>query len=444
MAQCMLRSRSLGPLAVLLAAGAGLLPAGCRSERVDLGAVGPAETIAPRDFVAVPGTAAPPETPPGPRPAFRVVTEAQAREGIDDAVLVSGRPLAAAPPVAPPAPAPPARGTVILDERVGQINGKPVYAREFFEPHDARLSAEADQLPQREWLEEARRIVRVSLGERILDELLLAEFNASLTPEQRVGVLSFIQNFREQIASRTLGSESLADQRIRQEEGQTLDEFVQRETDTEIIAEQLRREVDSKVVVSWRDIERFYRQRIDDFQPPPTAVFRVVRVSQRDAEAVARVEAALERGDPVPEIAKVESTFRMDQQGLHEIVLEDRTLAEAEVFGPPELNDAARALGEGETVGPIAFGGSAWWIHLEQIRREPGVSLYEAQNRIERVLRAARREEETSKYYGQLLSEASISNIEEMERRLLEYAVRTYLAPTGDGDDAGPPPAPAR
>ncbi|MCA9293959.1 MAG: peptidyl-prolyl cis-trans isomerase [Phycisphaerales bacterium] len=326
---------------------------------------------------------------------------------------------------APPAPAAPPAGALVVDQMVGEINGKPLYASDFLQPLDARLRAEAQRLSPREWLQSTARTVHAALIDQVRDELLLAEFYASLKPEQRAGVLAYIQRLRTNIVSQNLGAEALADERLREREGLTIEEKVKQESERQLILEQLRREVYSRVVVSYRDIERYYETHFDEFNQAPSIKLRVIRANPDDADAVAR--ALLDK--PFAEVAAQYTKYNTSEQGL--LVVSEPAAGTAPVFfGPQQLNDPAQALGVGETVGPIGYAGDEWWINYEALERNAR-TLYEAQDDIEAQLRQERFQVEQDRFFGEMLERARISDLETMVQRIVEFAAVRYLPNAG-------------
>src|SRR5690606_38316882 len=90
----------------------------------------------------------------------------------DDVVVIVGSPErpASAPSPAPPTARPavaPANERLAVDQLVGQINGRPVFANEFFASMDARLRQEATRLSNREWFAMAKKDIEAELWNRL-------------------------------------------------------------------------------------------------------------------------------------------------------------------------------------------------------------------------------------------------------------------------------------
>lgn len=314
----------------------------------------------------------------------------------------------------------------VVDALLGQVNGRPIYAAEFLEPMDARLSAESARMDVREWQRLAAGEIASALRDMLQDELLLAEFRASLSEQERVGIGAFIDRVRQGLISQSGGSREVARTRLLEDEGLTLNQKVDDEVKRAFIREQIKREIADSVRVGFRDIELYYEQNPAEFAPPPTAVFRIVRAPLEDSERLARIEEALSRGENFVELAAREGDYNPSLQGILEMKLDTPALADATVFGPAPLNEAVRALEVGEVSPRTDFAGSAWWIRLEQLNRALGRSLYEAQFEIEQKIRTQRLAQAERRYFQRVLGRAGIDDQQEVAIRLLEFAVRRY------------------
>jgi parvulin-like peptidyl-prolyl isomerase len=382
------------------------------------------QAVTPADFATAPGEQSA-ANPVSPSPATNTPPPRASDAPPSDVVVVAGA------PETPPPSAGPVRAArereLQVDQLVGQINGRPVYADEFFEPMDERFTREAARKNDREFIAFARKEIEAALWDKLRDELLLSEFQGAMTPEQRMGVLAFIDDVRRDLLSGNLGSEALASQRLREAEGLGLEEKVQDITERRFILEQLRRAIGNRVTVSAADVRLYYEQNIDEFVPPPVAKFTIVRVPAADASKLGAIEAAFASGTAFDEIARQYSTWQPDKANGHEVTVKGGLYSAATLFGPAPLNDAAKALGVGQTTPRVEFKGDAYWIRLNTIEQQPGRSLYDAQEQIERKLRSERSREEEVRYFEQLFRRGSFSDVKEMVRRLLEFAGERYL-----------------
>lgn len=378
---------------------------------------------------------------PAPVPAIPVVEPVPASPG-QDVIVLTGAPgsessprtvtlgatdLPADPAVASaPAPPPPSTGGYLIDAFLGQVNGKPIYADAFLEPMDARLGAEAERLNDRDWQRFAASEIARALRDLLQDELLLAEFRASLTPEERIGIGAFIDRVRQGLISESGGSREVARTRLEEAEGLSLSEKVDDEVKRAFIREQIRREIADSVSVTFRDIEVYYDLHPEEFAPPGDAVFRIIQVPASDGERIARVEAALASGTPFEEIAGAESDFNRSSGGELSRELDAPRFEEASLFAPAPLNEAARKLTVGRVTDRVDFNDAAWWIKLERLDREEPRTLYEAQFEIEQKLKAQRFTEAERRYFQRIVGRAGLADQEAVAIKLLEFAARRH------------------
>ncbi len=316
-------------------------------------------------------------------------------------------------------------GLEFLDAKVGDISGHPIYVSSFFEPIADRLIASGKQNNLQDWRAEAINIVQDRLKGIIYDELLRAETIAALTPQQRVGLQSFLKDFRSNLLSENLGSKELANRRILEEQGITLDEALrQKELDT-LVGLTLYQEINRGINISWRDIKQRYERDIDRFQPPPTVVLQVISVLEPEGELVDSITARLNSGESFAEIASSDiNTFNNDTQGLLETVLEE-DFETTKFFAPEPLNEAVWGLDEGEWAGPVSLGNANFWI-LYVERRQESKSLYEAQLQISRELMQERRAIGRAEFLTNLMERARVSSQNEIMLRLLYIAEQQY------------------
>ncbi len=339
-------------------------------------------------------------------------------------------PVAASPGPARPATARPAASgeRVRVDAMVGQINGRPLYASSFFQTMDARLRAEAERRTPEDWLAYARDEIRRALRDRVRDELLLAEVESSLTPAQRAGVVTFVRSLRDGLVSENRGSQALADRRLIEEQGISLEEAVEARKNEELIRSWLRRILQNQVYVPFRDVRLRYERDRDVYNPPARASLRMIRAPADDTERVAAIAEALSANEPFEEIARQLGSFSPDSGGLLERVL-DGPYEEAALIGIPDLNAAAQRLTPGGIAGPIEVGSNVYWIRLESIAAA-GRSLYETQTQIQDQLFSERVRAAEEQYFLRLLERSGMGTGEEimrMESRLFEIAAERYL-----------------
>lgn len=373
---------------------------------------GNVRVLAPEDFVPdVPSEQSPPDswTPPA---------EALADDTALPPPVLSVRP---GPPTAAPSTAEPVETPVLVESKIGDVNGRPIFADSFLEPLAARLEAEAAQMPPNEWELFTKRQIERRLQEIITDELLRAEALSRLTPEQKQGFRAFLESMNKNRISESGGSRALAGRRLAEDEGISEDEFLRQREQEALIRNTLIREINSRVNISWRDIRQRYQRDWKLYNPPPSVTLRLIRIPTTETEAIQSVNDALATGKPFDEVAAASATnYKPADGGLDQFALQG-PYEEASFYGSDVLNERARSLKPGEWTGPFEMGSQTGWLKLEDITTD-SIPIYDAQLAIQDQLTLERRNEELNRYMARLEKRASFTSLEQMRDRLYEIA----------------------
>lgn len=392
-----------------------------------------ANPLSPEDFLAEqPRVVGAGSSSPGPT---RIVGESTAREHVFDVTSAISTPR---PGERDPLPV---SEEILVDTNVGEVNGKPIRASTFLAEVGDRLSALARQegTTRERWREQARGVINSRLSTIIQDELFRAEMLSELTPEQKVGLFSWLESNQRRFVSQHGGSVARASSAL-SDESKTIQQWRQSEEQRGLIAEYLRRNIITRVQISKADIEAYYTNHPEIFQPPPVAKFRRVSVPLREPEAVEAVRLLLDKNTPFENVARSQhNSYDRAEGGLVTRVVKG-DFAQGSYFNTPALNAAARDLTPQAWTGPIEVDGSAEWLFLEEIgdRRR---SLYDAQLEIEATLTQQRRQALIDRAVSQLLERANFTARERMGDRLVALAEEMYLGPQRT---PAPGPAPTK
>jgi hypothetical protein len=357
-----------------------------------------------------------------------------ASEGILDVAVVAG------PPEAPKGPTPERIGNpVLVDIKVGDVNGKPVFASKFLEPMAERLRQKALEYqkkgtvlvtvePGRQvrmnwrdaWRFEAQQSIDRGLLVQIKDELLRAEAIASFTPEMKQGFLAYMEGFSKRLQSENMGSRTAANQKLQEQGG--LDQVLKSRAEMELVNFQLEQKLRRKVNISWREVKLEYARKVATWEANGKVLIRRVEIRGDDTASVEKFKGALAAGKSFAELAGESYNLNRPDVGGLEVIDPKKP----EFFGGKDLDQAAKALDEGETVGPITVGKYLDWVHRDPDPTRSG-PLYKEQDRIHEELWAKRFNEEGEKYLQRLRAKTTITSIPEMSARLLEIAEDRYL-----------------
>ena len=319
---------------------------------------------------------------------------------------------------------------IIVDSLVGEVNGRPIFADEFLQEIEDRLLRAAEKLSGSERKTAFRVIVNALLRDKVLNALILSEAEASLSPEQQMGLFAFIQSLQEEQIRQHSRSRAETERALASEGG--LDEYLKHRKEVVMVEELRRRKIDPRVIVSWRDIEREYLRRYDEFNPPAAVMLALIRLRTVDqAELIEGVKDRLTGGESFAAIAEelgfsgggVWATFRMGPGGITDIDVSD------------QIKGVLAGLEEGRTSEPFTQGPSTLWLHVVSLQRPPARSLYE-DPQIQRILRneihRRRGEEQWNRYINSLLERGIHDDLDVMADRLYEIALERY----GRGDGA--------
>ena len=219
---------------------------------------------------------------------------------------------------------------VIVDSLIGQVNGQPIYADEVLAPLMDRLAAMHEELPDTVFRSQMHKLVGQELTGYVQNELIVAESRAELSPEAQTGLLAFMDELRDDAVRKRGGVVHEAERRLLEEEGKTIEEYVDAERQKVLIHELLQDKITPKTLVSWRDIERAYRAGIREFQPSPTATLGRIRLKTAGNEAqITLISEELAAGEPFEVVSRQAGiaddgrwqTFELPASGLSDISL---------------------------------------------------------------------------------------------------------------------------
>jgi hypothetical protein len=385
--------------------------------------------LSPSDFSKE--GALPPTEPTAPDPLLEGATYTgpiAASQGIMDVVATPGDPILSttAAPVGQPQ---------FVDAKIGDVNGKPVFASAFFDrgtatapPLGPRLSAEASLKNRREWTAFAREQITQTLQGFVVDELLEAEARSKLTEEQRQGLRYFVDTIQKDLVSANRGSRSRAEESLG---GRTVTDF-KREREQELLIRRELATLDQKTIVSPRDIENAWERQQDQYNPPSEARFRLISVEEAATDSVKKITDLLTAGTPFAQVAEDPANGQLVVPRKGEETRQFRgAYAEATFFPIEPLQNAAVSLAKGGWTGPVrvaSASGSAdlYWIALEQLIIEER-TLADTQLIIYNDLQQRRFRRERELYINRLAERASFTSIDEMTMRLMAIAEARYL-----------------
>jgi hypothetical protein len=309
---------------------------------------------------------------------------------------------------------------------VGQINGRPVYADEFLLPLEDRLLRIVAELPLAQAVREMDLLIARRFDEYVNSELIIAEAESRLTAEQQQGVLAWLRNVREETITNRGGTRDAAAESIEDEFGVSIDEFMEQRRSLALGQDLLRKRVQPRAIVSWRDVVQAYRRQFAEFNPPAQVRLGRVRLNrERDAERIQAIETALADGADFAAIVVLADA--PDGGAWTEIELppgglKDTTLA-------AQVRDRLDLTAPGTVSEPLDQGAFRTWFTVIAVDQPPGRSLYDpdVQLSLENQLSSMRFAQEQDRYIVSLRDRWVADNLNAMLARILTIARLRYL-----------------
>ncbi len=319
----------------------------------------------------------------------------------------------------------------LIDGLVGQINGRPVFADEFLEPIEAslqKLSALTDRAAARKEIEN---LVAARFEDWVNSELIISEAESQLSPEQQEGLFAWLRTIQESEVAERGGNVAEARKSLEDDLGMSIDQFLQQRRDAALAKYLIDRKVTPRTIVSWRDIEREYRRRVEEFNPPPRASIGRIAINVKDdALKVEKVKAMAAEGKPFVDIA---DALKLPKGGvLTEIVLEPGQSVDAAIQADKSLNDAIKAQLRGIPVGvlsaPVEARGFVVWLAVVGVKETAARNLFDTdvQLQLKAELTARRSAIERSRYLTKLRTRWVSDDIGQIYERLLQIVYNRY------------------
>ncbi|MCX5641066.1 MAG: hypothetical protein NT059_09685 [Planctomycetota bacterium] len=316
----------------------------------------------------------------------------------------------------------------LVESLIGQINGRPIFAEEIFKQIEAAvLLASQDPNP-----ESARTqvdaLVRRAFRQQVESELILAEAESRLSPEMKVGLLGWLRDLQETTIAQRGGNRASAEEALRDEMQMSVEEFVTFRKNAELTRDILRRKVEPRVVVSWRDVERLYRQRHAAYEPDP--IYRLGRIrlaKEQQADKIEVVKRMITEKKTFTEIADAVGT---PEHGMWRAV----TVADGKMMVSDMTNDLQKLIAPlqpGMISEPLDARTSMTWFAVISEETPPRMSIFDTdlQLSLRGELQGTQERLEQARYIQSLQKRWLGASITKMEIRLVQIARERYLDP---------------
>ena len=322
--------------------------------------------------------------------------------------------------------------SVVVDSLVGQVNGRPLYADEVLGPIADQLNAEylrlVEEVNPPRWEQFQRTLIKLvasQLQDLVLNELYLSEARASLTAQEKTGLMAFMENLREELVGERGGVFGEAEQQIMREEGLNWEEYLKMQEDQLLIRTLMQEKIQPNIVMSWKDVERLYNARKSQFQPDPTATLGRIRVRTKgNDEKIQTIKDMFKAGDTFEVVAAwagvaddgVWDNFKMGKGGITDIEVADFYKTHLEGLGPGETSEA------------FERGSYTIWVSVIKIDRPEQRDLYDpaVQSMLQGEIMNRRMTSARQDFIEGLLKAGIYDNLNEMQMRVIAIALSRY------------------
>ena len=292
----------------------------------------------------------------------------------------------------------------LVESLIGQINGRPIFAEEIFKQIEAAvLLASQDPNP-----ESARTQV---------DALVRRAFRQQVESD-----------LQETTIAERGGNRASAEEALRDEMQMSVEEFVTFRKNAELTRDILRRKVEPRVVVSWRDVERLYRQRHAAYQPDP--IYRLGRIrlaKEQQADKIETVKRMMAEKKTFTEIA---DAVGIPEHGMWRAV----TVTDGKMMIADMTNDLQKLIAPlqpGMISEPLDARTSMTWFAVISKETPAQMSIYDTdlQLSLRGELQGTQERIEQARYIQSLQKRWLGASISKMEIRLVQIARERYLDP---------------
>ena len=315
--------------------------------------------------------------------------------------------------------------TVVVDSLIGQVNGRPIFADEILTPIMDQLNAEYLRQPWPRFQQMVVQLVSQQLKSVLYNELFLAEARASMSEEQQTGFLAWMNNFRGDEIGKRGGVQAEANRQLLAEEGKTIDEFMKQQEEQQLIQHLMNSRVRPNTLVAWRDVQRAWDARKDQYNPKPTVTLGRIRIrTEGNEDQIKLIEGELQAGEAFSVVAAaagmpddgVWQTFDLGDGGVSDIEIADF------------YKEHIASLDVGQTSKPFVRGARTIWISVIAIDRPEVHTLYEPsiQQALYREIYSRRLNEAQSEFIDGILRRGIYDDIDLMNEKIVKIALSRF------------------
>ncbi|MCX5664524.1 MAG: hypothetical protein NTY97_07450 [Planctomycetota bacterium] len=312
-----------------------------------------------------------------------------------------------------------------IESLIGQINGRPVYAGKFMTSIEDRILRIVAENPPGNAQRLIEKLIQDRFQQYINNELIISEAEGILSPEMQAGIFAWIQSLQEQTVAGNGGNRTSASQSIEDQFGMNMEQYLKEKRDEALASDLLRRRVEPRTIVSWRDVERQYSMLEKEFNPEPRITIGRIRLQVSDELEIKNVQERLKRGETFAQVAtalNVPDGGKWQQYPLPKNGLAGLELAD-------DIKKILLAVENGHVTEELRKGSTATWYCVTNVQQQATRSIFESalQRSIRRGLKEQRGAYERNRYLASLRDRWVTNDIDQMTKRLIVIAWERYL-----------------
>lgn len=312
-----------------------------------------------------------------------------------------------------------------IESLIGQINGRPVYAGKFMTSIEDRILRIVAENPPGNAQRLIEKLIQDRFQQYINNELIISEAEGMLSPEMQAGIFAWIQSLQEQTVAGNGGNRTSASQSIEDQFGMNMEQYLKEKRDEALASDLLRRRVEPRTIVSWRDVERQYSMLEKEFNPEPRITIGRIRLQVSDELEIKNVQERLKRGETFAQVAtalNVPDGGKWQQYPLPKNGLAGLELAD-------DIKKILLAVENGHVTEELRKGSTATWYCVTNVQQQATRSIFESalQRSIRRGLKEQRGAYERNRYLASLRDRWVTNDIDQMTKRLIVIAWERYL-----------------
>ena len=312
-----------------------------------------------------------------------------------------------------------------IESLIGQINGRPVYAGKFMTSIEDRILRLVAENPPGNAQRLIEKLIQDRFQQYINNELIISEAEGMLSPEMQAGIFAWIQSIQEQTVAGNGGNRTSATQSIEDQFGMNMEQYLKEKRDEALASDLLRRRVEPRTIVSWRDVERQYSMLEKEFNPEPRITIGRIRLQVSDQLEIQNVQERFKRGETFAQVAtalNVPDGGKWQQYPLPKNGLAGLELAD-------DIKKILLAVENGQVTEELRKGSTATWYCVTNVQEQATRSIFESalQRSIRRGLKEQRGAYERNRYLASLRDRWVTNDIDQMTKRLIVIAWERYL-----------------